>query len=576
MRSNSIAQRAVILGRPLAFATLALGSCIGSIDGVEDTGVSGVGVPGDRPGPDPRPRDERAPPAAGACGTDQTFAVPVRLRRLTPDEYKRSVAALLGSGNVTTAVRFPTDATDGAFLNSAAHLRVTDVLVDRLMVATEEYASRLTANIASLVPCDPARAGEEACARQFLQSFAERAYRRPVTSGEVDRITGLWRLGRDGGDFRSGLLLALQLVLQSPKFLYRTELGPPGAAGDVVTLTPHEIAAQLSYLASSEPPDTELLTAAGRGELTDPEARERQLRRLLRQPGARPAFAAFVNQWLEVDDVEQAQKDPKLYPSFRPELAAMMLAETSTLISEVVFSGDGRLKTLLSADFTFVDGKYLPRLYGVAPPTGAGLQRVAMDPAQRAGLLTQPSVMTTHSTMQESSPVTRGKLVRTRILCQELPPPPDDLMVTIPAPNPKLTTRQRFEQHASDPLCNACHAMIDPIGNTFESFDAIGAHRRTENGLPVDTRGALTGTLDADGVFDSGAALARRLSDSVEVRACFAEHWASYALGREVPRDEGCAVRNVTAEFVAGRATLPDLMAMVVRAKSFVQRTVPR
>ena len=311
-------------------------------------------------------------------------------------------------------------------------------------------------------------------------------------------------------------------MLSSGAFLYVTELGEGAAPqGTEVVLTPYELASALSYLLLASPPDAILLAAAQEDELSTPEQLAKQARRLLADPRAKPQITRFFTEWLQIGP---SNKDATVYPAHQA-LSASFLAETQTLIDDVMFAGDGTLEALLLADYTFVDPA-LAQFYDLPSVSGTPgeLTRVSLDTTTRLGILGHASLLSVQGNQNSSSPVKRGVFVRRRLLCQELPDPPVGVNVTPPKVDPTLTTRQLFAAHGETPGCAGCHKLIDPIGNGFEHYDGQGAYRTTDNGHPVDASGEVTNTLDANGEFEGMPELARRLAQSEEVRRCFARN----------------------------------------------------
>lgn len=466
--------------------------------------------------------------------------LPARLRRLTAPEYVNTIQSLFGSATSLPSIEFPPDAALGTFHNGAAFLRVTDLLASALADMAQQTALRVTENLPQLMGCDPVQGDELVCVAGFLRSLAERAYRRPLSAAEQERLMGVYQLGRSGADVWSGVALALELVLQSPNLIYRTELGPAESLDASVSLTAYELASELSYLVTLGPPDAELARAAAAGELSDPASREAQARRLLAQPAARSAMAEFVTEWLDIGKLPAQSKDAAMFPGFSPEAARAMQGQTQQLFTSVVFDGDGKLRSLLVG-----------------------------------GLLLEPSVLAAQAGSQWSSPTHRGKLIRNQLLCQQVPPPPPGLIVTVPPATPGVTTRQRMITHASDPACSGCHTQMDPLGFAFEHYDAVGAYRSSEGGLVIDSSGEVTGGGDADGPFADAPALIQRLVESRTVRTCFAEQWTTFAIGSQVDDNVHCALRAAFDQFADDSLSLSDLLVAVVRSDAFSKRHVP-
>jgi hypothetical protein len=279
--------------------------------------------------------------------------------------------------------------------------------------------------------------------------------------------------------------------------------------------------------------------------------------------------ANFNRQWLQLGDVDVLDKDAVAYPEFDDTLGASMKAETLALLEHVVFDGAGDLDTMLTADYSFVDSA-LAELYGVSGVGGDTLTRVDLDPQQRAGLLTQASVLALTGKRDQSSPVQRGKFVRERLLCESLPEPPPDVDTTPPTVDPNATTRERFDQHSSDPTCAACHSLIDPIGFGLEHYDGIGRWRAMDGGVPVDASGEIVG-MD-DGTFDGAIELSKKLAGSEQVRACFVDTWFTYAYGRAPVEDDGCTTDELALAFEDAERDVRSLLVALTRTEAFLYR----
>jgi hypothetical protein len=244
----------------------------------------------------------------------------------------------------------------------------------------------------------------------------------------------------------------------------------------------------------------------------------------------------------------------------------------STFLDQVFWT-DGKLETLLSAPYSYVN-KELATFYGLTPPATDMFTKVALDPKQRAGVLTQGAIMAGTAKANQSSPVLRGKFVREQILCQQLPPPPANLVIVAPEVKPGSTTRQRFAQHEADAACAACHKLMDGIGLGFEAYDAVGRWRTQDQGLPVDSSGTIIGTKDLNGDFNGGVELATKMSSSAEVRGCVVRQWFRYANGRsEIPND-ACTLGALNDAFDAKGHDLRELLVQITLSDAFRYRTL--
>jgi hypothetical protein len=375
------------------------------------------------------------------------------------------------------------------------------------------------------------------------------------------------------GTFQEGIELVVQTALQSPAFLYRFEFGGSAAAGQkLVRLSQHELASRLSYLLWASMPSDELLAAADAGQLATSEQIATQARQMLEAPRARQAVAEFYRQWLGVSDLENVKKDATAYPEFTPALQAAMAAELPAFVEHVIWSADRSLTTLLTAPIGFVGSSFLAEIYGVEPPTDAGLSPIMLDPAQRAGVLTQAAVLAVHALPNQSSPVARGKFVRERLLCQVPSPPPPNLNVTPPEVDPNLTTRERFAEHTESAECAGCHELMDPLGFAFESYDTLGRYRSTDAGKPIDTSGWISGSTDVDGTFQNARELTEKLAGSQQVRDCVATQWFRYAFGRHEGPADACALAKVQSDFTTTGLDLRELLVSLTQSESFLHR----
>jgi len=488
------------------------------------------------------------------------------VRRLTAEEYASTLRDLLGDAQRMAMVAFPKDDTDDGVPDPRT-LIVSPAWAANAMEAAESAAKLAVANLTALLPCNPAGA-EQACARQFAQSLTRRAFRRPSAPAELDALMKVYAVGAQGGGFAHGIEVLVRAVLQSPSFLYRVELGQhDGSNGRALRLTSHEVAARLSYLLWGTMPDQALSDAADAGKLGTSDEIAGQARRMLADPRAR--LVDLHGRWLGIDGVAEVARDPDRYPQFDEKLAASMRSGLDLFLGEVLGKGDGRLETLFDARFTYVDAALAP-LYGVPAPAGGAMTRVELDPAQRAGILTNVGLLTAHTQADESEPIHRGKFVRERLLCTMPPDPPADLMVTPPMPRPGVSIRERLAEHSSLPACRACHEMMDPIGLGFESYDALGRFRTSEAGKPVDDRGILAMT-DVDGPFKGAIELGGKLAGSAQVRRCVIDTAFRHTHGPDATGDV-CVQQKLSGAFDASNHDLRELIIAITRTDGFRYR----
>ncbi|WP_437910518.1 DUF1592 domain-containing protein [Sorangium sp. So ce327] len=550
-------------------ATLALTAAAGCGNGqigAADTG-SGSGEDGSTSG------QGGDPPV---CGAERILAPQ---RRLTRFEYNNTVRDLLGT-SLTPADQFPPDEVAGGFNNNATVLTVSALHAEKYLLAAEALATEAVGgDLSKLVPCDPAAvegqvAQEEACARQFVQDFGRRAYRRPLEASEVDRLMRAYAAGRTDGSFREGIEVVLRAALQSPKFLFRLELRHDlDASSSRVRLDPYEMASRLSYLVWASGPDDELLDAAEAGLLDTREQLAERTRQMLEHPRARRAVTEFYKQWLNLGKLETIVKEESQFPGYDDELVAGIRAETPAFVEHVLWSGDHKLSSLLTLPVGFAT-ESVAELYGVTVPPGSTTpQLVELPPDQRSGVLTQPAFLAVHAHPDQTSPVLRGKAIRSKFMCQDPPPPPDDVDLTPPTGEEGVTARERFNQHASNARCAGCHQLMDPIGFAFENFDAVGAYRTEEGGQVIDVSGEMVLSDDMDGPFVGVRQLAEKLAGSAQVRECLATQWFRYTAGRFENIDDECSLDGLRAGFHGSEGDLVELIVATTQTDAFLYRS---
>jgi hypothetical protein len=514
----------------------------GSVGGAGTAGVGGgVVVPQD------------APPA---------FA-PVR--RLTHIEYDNTVADLLGDKS-GPAANFTADVAQDGFTNNATALSVSPALAEQYVAASESLSKAATANLSGLLGCDPA-SGEQACVQKFIADFGKRAWRRPLTAEEQARLLAVVSSARaDNNAVDVSVQMVVQVLLQAPQFIYLLEPSSM-AAGSIVPLDSWQVATRLSYFLLGSLPDAALFAEAEKGALTTADQVATQARRLLQLPRARDRIGLFFEEWMQLRNVDRMQKDPTLFPNYTLDLGPLMQQQVQLFATSVILDQGGTAADLLTAPYTYMAPGLAP-LYGMPPGQAGVFTRVELDPTKRAGLLTHVGILASLAKANQTDPVHRGKFVRERLLCQTVPPPPVNANIKPPVVTPGSTTRERFAQHRTDPTCNACHTLMDPIGLGFEHYDALGQWRDTDQNLPIDATGDVVGS-DVAGPFNGAIELVQRLAQSQEVKDCLVQTWFRFAHGRSVtPADAGnLAILN--AAFAGNGFKLAELMVAVTQTHAF-------
>ncbi|HVY30180.1 MAG TPA: DUF1588 domain-containing protein [Polyangiaceae bacterium] len=511
----------------------------------------------------------------------QKFGISARIRRLTRLELENTLADLLGGATRELAAQLESD-TFAIGYSTGDERGVSSNYVDSLKSVVEGAAANL-ANASELQAVDAAcNADEEsakACARTFLETFGARALRRPLAPAELDGLLVVYTAGSAtvaAGDRRAalmaGLTYAVRALLQSSDFIFRTELGAPGASGASVMLTPYEVAAALSYALTASPPDVELTQQAASGALTTPAQLSAQGRRLLEAYPERFARQAerFVREWLSIDLGSPAwKKDAKLYPQANPTFNAALDRETELFLRD--WAKTPSLSALLTSSKSFVSRDNAP-VYGLTA-TSAEFIPTALDASQRAGVLTLPSYLGSRAHTDSSSPVLRGIAVLKKFLCLEPPPVPAMVPPLPPADQSGAkTTRERFALHTSIAFCSSCHRAFDPMGYAFEHYDAIGQYREQENGQLVDSSGALVGTARSDAPVADAVALSSLLSTTPEVHSCFVRQTYRFTIGRKETDADACALSSYAQLFEDKELDVRELMLALVTDESALSR----
>ncbi len=396
-----------------------------------------------------------------------------------------------------------------------------------------------------------------------LQKLATRAWRRPASDADVERLLAL-SPAKDAPFLR--LRTALVAILSSPRFLFRLEPDPPGLKpGSPRALDGWELAARLSYLVWSSTPDAELSDLAARGALGDDATLARELERMLADPRSGELVRGFALQWLELEPLARAAPDAARFPRFDDALRDSMRAETEAFV-EAVLRERRPLGELLDADFSFVDER-LARLYGIPGVRGSELRRVRVDRERRGGLLGQASVLTVTSNPTRTSPVKRGKWILEVLLDAPPPPPPPGVGVLEDTAKKlaEASLRERLELHRAKPECAVCHDRLDPLGLALENYDAIGAWRESEAGKPIDSSGVLP-----DGRRIQGrAGLVSALLDDGALARSLARRLLVYALSRELGSDDERALRAMARDLGGPKTTLYDVLRAIVLSEPF-------
>lgn len=534
-----------------------------------------VGADGDSGGTDTN-GDEGEDGSSGEPADDPTVdcagvgAGLAPMRRLTKVQYDNTVRDLFG-GAVEPGPTFPISVIHEEYSNNPAANVVSLSAAEDILLAAEHAGAQVVDDIGAIVSCEPGLA----CAEGFIDDFGRRAFRRPLLATEREALLDVYAQVEAEDGFADGIGTVVTVVLQAPQFLYLFEEGGAEVEQGVVELTDFELATRLSYLLWDTTPDEELLQLAEAGLLHEPEQLREQAQRLLADPGrSGPALDRFFREWMHFDGVPSYDKDAALFPTFDDGLASAMDEELSRFIDGVLQSDAPTLDNLLTSSVTQVDAT-MAAFYGVTPPA-SGWAEVSLPADERPGLLSRPALLAEHSTASSSAPIFRGRLVRTQLLCDSIPAPPDDAMANAPEYPEGATEREKTEILMNHMNCGACHGLMNPIGLGFERYDPVGAWRELDvDGSPVDASGEILSSDDAlAGEFDGVPALGERLASSEVVTTCFANQLYRHSLGLEPTQALACAVEPIEQAFVASGGDIPTLLLELVSSNAFRLRVV--
>lgn len=499
---------------------------------------------------------------------------PLSVRSLLSYQYKNAVADLLGA-DAASVVAVPADTmVNGFSAIGAAQLALSSTAVRQFELSAHAAAEKAfgpaAPGRAARVPCTPTGAADEACLTTFIRSFGKKAFRRPLEDAEVAIYL---TVGKEAAaaydDFYRGAQFAAAALLLSPNFLYLVELGVEDPADPSrVKLSGYEVATRLSFFLAGTTPSDALLDAAGNGALDTKEGIKAQSLLLLQKPTAKVAVASFFDEMLELKRLEKVSKDGATYPVFNAQLAQAMRDETQLFLENLVFEQQGDFRTFFDADYSYVN-KDLALLYGIADQPATGFARRELPTSQkRGGFLGQASFLALQSHPRLTSPTYRGKFVRERLLCQQIPAPPDDVDTSAIAnsdPTRPLTMRERLSEHRVNSTCSGCHVLMDDIGLGLEKFDAIGRYRELDNGKAIDSVSSISGL----GQFDGPRELGALLKNDKRVISCLTRNVFRAATGHVELDTEEKPIRDARDAFAASGYNLKALMVELAMSDAF-------
>jgi uncharacterized protein DUF1592/uncharacterized protein DUF1588/uncharacterized protein DUF1587/uncharacterized protein DUF1595/uncharacterized protein DUF1585/cytochrome c len=510
----------------------------------------------------------------------------VMSRRLNRAEYNNTVRDLLGVDLLLQEL-LPADGGGGegfdtsgnALFTSSIHIEKYLAAADRALQTilpdkTKGLSPELAKARATILIAKPTLFTKPRdAARKIVTAFARRAFRRPVTSEEVERLLAMFDRGFKRGDgFVPSVRLALKAAMVSPHFLVLAEPEPdqPG----VHRLGAVPLASKLSYFLWSSMPDEELLALAESGQLLETNAYRQQIRRMLADPKAEALGERFAMQWLDLERLgSEVHPDPKKFPQFDNELCASMRREVVTFFNYIV-RNDRPLPELIDSDYTFINER-LARLYGIEGISGPKLQQVKLTSRSRGGVVGMAAVHALTSYPLRTSPVLRGKWVLESLVGEKVKPPPPDTP-TLQQGAEKIgpvSLREQLDKHRSQADCASCHSRMDPLGFGLENFDVLGRWRDTDSGQPIDAEGTLPSGDKFTGPTGLKAHLMER-KDSVIKH--LVRKMAGFAFGRELNRFDECVIDRTMETLQTNNYRASIMLEQIATSFPFQHRFYPK
>ena len=521
----------------------------------------------------------KAPPSAlpdpNACTSGAPG--PRKVWRLSAAAFDASVHSIFNDTSASAPVgAIFSDPVNLGFTVDANALVVQGLNASQLMDSAEAVAAWAAQNgkLSQFASCTTVDAN---CAQQFIQSFGRRAFRTTLAKNDA-RIASYSALFTAEKTFSDAAQAVITAMLQSPYFLYRSELGT--ASGGTYTLTPFEVATELAYLLTGNTPDDTLLAAAdsvAAGQLDTNAMIDQQADRLIAADASKAsAVMGFMNGWLGLNRLYVTAKDDTVF-MLTQALRDDMAAESEHLIAEA-FNGGGSIGSVLVTDHTFLNAE-LAKFYGVnASGLGTDFKSVPLSASsgRDPGLLATGTILNGYARPDISSPTQRGHLVRTRMLCQTVDPPPPNVDTTLKPSTQVETTRQHFENEHGVGTCKGCHALMDWIGFGFEQYDGFGRYRTTDNGLPIDASVEVYSDPQGNDVALPGlsgpGSLSEYLAGSDDVQRCMQRYWTYYAYGSSQWKQDACTYDAIYAEAAKGNFALKSVLKAIIHAQNFTSR----
>jgi hypothetical protein len=512
-------------------------------------------------------------PAPAAAAEPAAKGGPAVMRRLTESQYRATIADVFAP-DVAIAGRFERGLREHGLIAVGSSIGgLSAFAFEQYDASARGIAAEVTSEKrrAQFVPCQPQSptAFDAACTAKFVDTYGTKLFRRPLARAERDKFVAVAKVAQQRlGGFYQGLEYALIGMLQSPHFLLRMERTESDPANrGALRLDAWSKATRLSYFLTNSTPDAELLRAAGAGELDSPAGLTRQVDRLVASPRMEAAVRAFFWDLLQFDGFNDLFKDPAIYPAYNSNVARDAQEQTLRTVVSHLVADRGDYRDLFTTRKTWLS-RPLGIVYRVPVASRNGWEQGEYPAdSNRAGILTDVSLLALHSHPGRSSPTLRGKSLREIFLCQKVPDPPANVSFSIvqdAVSRPGSTARLRLAEHNENPACAGCHKLTDPMGFTLESFDGAGSFRAKENGAALD----LSGSLDGKNLLGAQG-LGQAMHDNPSVPNCLAENLYRSAVGREIAESEEPFVEYLYSAFEGVGYRVPQLMRTIALSKTF-------
>jgi len=541
----------------------------GSASGAGNAGGSAAG--GNADGGEAAGGDAAGSGGAKSVCVDGAALAKARIWLLTDQQYLNAVRQLFGV-TVDPVITAP-DALQANFVNFPELGVVTDDRAAYYQQTAKDVARQaVSSHYPSFMPCGDG----EACAQQFIENRIARAFERRLDEKEVARYLALFRKGNARSP-QDGLRLMIEATLQSPSFLYRSELGPPTSGGPhgQVALTPQQIASLLALSFTNALPDDELWQKADSGALAEPQVLAAEVERLLALSQTQANLAELAGYWLGLPRLQSAPKDSLLFPEFTPELRESLRQSAQSFAADLVKSG--KVDDVVASGRMYLNAS-LAALYGVAGVSGNELRSLDVALPERShGILSQPAVLAAFAGPTRSDPIRRGLFLRRALLCEPDVPVSAPGSLEVAATFPKdATERQLAQLRSDDPSCATCHVLVDPLGLLSERYDAIGRYSESDAAGPIDDSATLSMLgADLDGPTHGLGGLSDKLRGGRRLSDCVVQNLSAMTLGRQdLARDQSCALQTIKDALASSRK-FSDFYRALATSPAFVKRDTP-